>query len=363
MCRATIRAASQNISACSAANIAAPASCTVSPARSAPRGKNPSDHFATWDVTTNGKGWTVETRYQFLRWEDVVRKDFVRPAWLKVANMFRAMARTIANGTYSRVFKTHWRFGFFAIYPLALTLAWMALGAAVGVLCLKLVAALGAPRFIAGMVGVVTGIGAFASALWLTEPMTYLLYICDDIDATDRFAHGERPDWDERLDAFAGYVVDAVRASDADEAIIVGHSSGSFLAVEVLDRALDRDPALGRHRPRLRLLTLGANFPIVGFHPQAQWFRDRLRRLAVAPDVDWVDYQSRHDIMNFWPFDPVAGHGIALGPDGATRRSSPSVSATCGYRAISGRPLALFQGPFPVPARPTSGWARPMITT
>src|SRR5208283_1837586 len=107
-------------------------------------------------------------------------------------------------------------------------------------------------------------------------------YMCDDIDATDRFAHGERPDWDVRMEVFAGYVVDALRLSNADEAIVVGHSSGSFLAVEVLDRALARDPALGRHHPRLRLLTIGANFPIVGFHPAAHSFRDRLRRLALA---------------------------------------------------------------------------------
>ncbi len=115
------------------------------------------------------------------------------------------------------------------------------------------------------------------------------------------------------MDTFAGYVVDAVRNSDADEAVIVGHSSGSFLAIDVLDRALARDPALGRHGPKLALLTIGANLPIVGFHPGAQWFRDRLKRLAIAPKLTWVDYQSRHDIMNFWPFDPIAGHGITLG--------------------------------------------------
>jgi pimeloyl-ACP methyl ester carboxylesterase len=151
--------------------------------------------------------------------------------------------------------------------------------------------------------------------LWLTEPKTYLLYMCDDIFATYQFAHGRRPDWDERMDTFAGYVVDAVRDSDADEVIVVGHSSGSFLAVEVLDRALARDPTLGRHGPRLRLLTIGANLPSIGFHRTGREFRDRIKRLALAPDLDWVDYQSRHDIMNFWPFDPVAGHGIVIGPD------------------------------------------------
>jgi hypothetical protein len=64
--------------------------------------------------------------------------------------------------------------------------------------------------------------------------------------------------------------------------------------------------------------------PIIGFHPEANWFRNRLRRLAVAPDIDWVDYQSRHDIMNFWPFDPIAGHGIVLEDD---ERRNPHVVA------------------------------------
>src|SRR5664280_3317435 len=85
-----------------------------------------------------------------------------------------------------------------------------------------------------------------------------------------------------------------------------------------------RDPQLGSHGPRVRLLTLGANLPIIGFHPEANWFRNRLRRLAVAPDIDWVDYQSRHDVMNFWPFDPVAGHDIVLDED---ERRHPQVVA------------------------------------
>jgi pimeloyl-ACP methyl ester carboxylesterase len=271
-------------------------------------------HYATWDVTTNGKDWTVDTRYRFLRWEDIVRKDFVRPVWWKILTMFYAMAGTIFSGTYARIFKASWRFALFIIYPLLLMIGWILLGAAVGALCLKLVTTLGAPPFIAGMVGIVTGIGAFASMLWLTEPKTFLLYMCDDIFATYQFAHGRRPDWDERMDTFAGYVVDAVRDGEADEVVVVGHSSGSFLAVEVLDRALARDPALGRHGPLLRLLTIGANLPSIGFHRTAQEFRDRIKRLALAPDLDWVDYQSRHDIMNFWPFDPVAGHGTVIGP-------------------------------------------------
>ena len=285
---------------------------------------DPRRFTTSWDIATNGEGWQVETRYLFLRWEDIIRRDFARPVWWKILHMYLAMGAALANGVVWRILKAHWRFGMFILYPLVLMTVWVLLGAVFGILCMQLVASLGAPVLVARIVGAVTGLGAFASMLWLTEPQTYLLYLCDDVVSTRQFAYRQRPDWEARMEAFAGEVVDAVCASKADEVVIVGHSSGSFLAVDVLDRALIRDPQLDDHGPRVRLLTVGANLPIVGFHRQAQWFRDRLRRLAVAPDIDWVDYQSRHDIMNFWPFDPVAGHGIVLEDD---ERRNPTVIA------------------------------------
>ena len=279
--------------------------------------------ITTWDASTSGNGWQVDTRYMFLRWEDIIRQDFARPAWWKIANMYRSYAASILSGVVPRIVKAHWRFGLFTLYPFVLMTLWIFLGVFAGVLTMKLLLALGAPSIVARFVAIVTAIGGFGSMLWLTERQTYLLYLCDDSASTFQFANRQRPDWEKRMETFAGYVVDAVRQSDADEVVIVGHSSGSFLAVDVLDRALAHDPELGRHGPKVALLTVGANLPIVGFHPQAQWFRDRLRRLAVAPDIAWVDYQSRHDVMNFWPFDPIAGHGIVLGPE----RRNPLVVA------------------------------------
>jgi pimeloyl-ACP methyl ester carboxylesterase len=286
--------------------------------------KNDPERFITnWDATTEGENWQVVTHYMFLRWEDIIRRDFARPAWWKIVNMYRSYTASLLSGAVPRLVGAHWRFGLFTLYPFVLMTLWIFLGVVAGVLATKLLLGLGAPLLVARFVGIVSAIGSFGLLLRLSERKTYLLYLCDDCVSTYQFANRRRPDWEERMDIFAGYLVDAVRASDADEVVIVGHSSGSFLAVEVLDRALGRDPELGRHGPKVALLTIGGNLPIVGFHPQAQWFRDRLRRLAVAPDIAWVDYQSRHDVMNFWPFDPITGHGIVLGRE----RRNPQVVA------------------------------------
>ena len=101
-------------------------------------------------------------------------------------------------------------------------------------------------------------------------------------------------------------MVKAIAASKAEEAVVVGHGFGAVIAADVVGRALGRDRLLGRHGPRVALLTLGAGFPVVGFDPEAKGFRDRLRRLVEATDIDWIDVQSPDDLKSFSGFDPVA---------------------------------------------------------
>ena len=276
-----------------------------------------------WDVTTHGDGWQVETRYQVLRWDDLVQSDLARPPWWKIVQMYRTTGIALLNGTFGRMLRTNWRFALTLFAPILLITTWVLLGSFVGILCMNLVAALGAPALVAKIVGGVTGLGGFASVLWLSEPITGLLRRCDQAAFIDEFINGKRKDWSQRLDAFAGDVAEAVRESKADEVVIVGHGFGAVLAINVLGRALARDSALGRSGPRVALLTLGASLPVVGFNPEAKGFRNRLRQLATAPDIDWIDVQSRDDILSFGPFDPIAGHDIVLGPE----RRNPRVVA------------------------------------
>ena len=276
---------------------------------------------ASWEVSTKGDGWQVDTRYTLLRFDDLVRKDMERAPWWKIVQMYRTIGVAILNGAFGRMLRANWRFALVAFAPILLITVWVLFGSFVGILCMNLVTVLGAPEFVARTVGFVTGFGGFASLLWLTEPLTGLLLRCDEAASIDQFVTGKRPDWSQRLDAFAGDVTDAVQDGKADEIVIVGHGLGAVLAINVLGRALTRDGALGSHGPRVALLTLGASLPAVGFNPEAKGFRNRLRQLATMPDIDWIDVQSRDDVLSFTPFDPIAGHDIALD----TPRRNPQV--------------------------------------
>lgn len=279
------------------------------------------DTMATWSIETQGHGWQTHVTYDFLRWEDLIKGDFAVPIWRTVLHGFTIYCRAFLAGVIPRIWKAHWRFGMFITYPhfVLLNLAiWSALPAW-GV------------ATVAGYLGATTpfkwiaAIAVFFAALWAllkyTEKRTYALYLMSDTIFTWQFAHRARPEWDRRIDRFAQHLVEVARSSDAEEIVVVGHSSGSFLGVEIVARALAIDPALGRHGPRVVLLTLGSNLPIVGFIPASESFRKHLGQLAVAPAVDWIDGQSRKDVMNFYPFDPISGHGI----DAGTARRNPTV--------------------------------------
>ena len=284
---------------------------------------SPDGETASWSIETRAGDWQTRTSYDFLRFEDLIQRDLAAPIWSTVFHAIWIYWRLVFRGTIARFWRAHWRFATFITYPHILllmeALGTLGIAFAFG----KGLAALGMPGLLSIGAAAALFVAGLGTLLKYTENQTYLLYLLSDTIWTWEFSHRQRPEWDARLDRFAQHLVSVARTTDADEIVIVGHSSGSFLGTEILARALRLDPNLGRHGPRIALLTIGGNFPIVGFHAVSSEFRDHLRQLAIEPSIDWIDCQSRKDVMNFYPFDPVAGHGIEVG---AVRRNPRIVS-------------------------------------
>ena len=289
---------------------------TISRPQSTPDGET-----VSWTIETKASEWQTRTSYDFLRFEDLIQRDLAAPIWSTVFQAVLIYWRLVFSGTIARFWKAHWRFATFITYPhfLLLIEAMLALGLAFAFE--KGLEAIGIPKLLAIAAAATAFVTVLGSALKYTENATYLLYLLSDTIWTWQFSHRQRLDWDQRIDRFAQYIVKVACSSQAEEIVVVGHSSGSFLGTEILARALKLDPDLARHGPRVVLLTIGGNFPIVGFHAVSEDFRDHLRLLAIEPSIDWIDCQSRKDVMNFYPFDPIGGHGIDVG----SARRNPTI--------------------------------------
>jgi hypothetical protein len=119
-----------------------------------------------------------------------------------------------------------------------------------------------------------------------------------------------RPGLEERLDVLAHELVRILRATDADEIIIDGHSLGAPLVLIVLDRALKLDPQLASRGKQLRLVSTGSSLLKVALHPAAGWIRDTVSRIANLPNLFWVEYQALVDVINVYKVDPVVALGM-----------------------------------------------------
>ena len=263
----------------------------------------------TWTVETGGGA--TRTDYTLLLWSDLVRDDMRKPYTVGACLNVWATLNVAANGTLARIYRANWKCGNVILYPFLMS--FVLLGALLaasftghGVLR----HGFGLPTEIALLAGVLAaclGLKTLAPRL----DRAFLWQMMHDCTFHWRHACGKRPDYEARLDAFAEHILARIRESEADEVMLVGHSTGGLTAVELAVRLLGRDATLGGTGPVLSLLTLGSSLPTVAFQPRARATRAAVATLAASRRLTWVDYQAPQDWMNFPGFNPA--HDLPLG--------------------------------------------------
>ncbi|QAU35526.1 hypothetical protein [Janthinobacterium sp. 17J80-10] len=285
--------------------------------------QRPSSLSSQWQIQAGIDSHEVTTTYEFLRWDDLIRKYWERNELKILFDYCRVYAMCIANGMFGHVLKTAWPPFVAAVVPLLLMLASLLLAIGAGWLAGGALLAAGAPAWLALATGVATGAGVVQLGRTLEKRMNsfWLLRI---YAFTRRQANEHLTDLEDRLDGFARQLAAKARAADTDEILLVGHSTGTIMAVSVLARALQIDPALASHGPRISFMTLGQCIPILSFLPKARRFRAELAAVAGAADIDWIDFTAPTDGACFAFVDPVAATGIRDNSQGnAVRQAAP----------------------------------------
>ena len=266
----------------------------------------PSIPSVRWTAQVAAGDAKVHVTYETLRWDDIVAKDFSTPLPLKILRGFRTLADSLFTGQLWRVARASPWCAIVWVYPLVAFLGAALAGLAAAFAVGTGAAALGGPHWL----GALLGTGAFgACALgvmaWLRRTGSYVIHLIDDGRSQRHYVYRQDAELERRIDRFAARIRAAGADPELDELLVVGHSSGSFIAIDAVSRALETDPGLGHGRADLALLTVGATELLVALHPAADWFRERIKRLALDPTLFWAEVYGPWDSINFPNRDPV----------------------------------------------------------
>ncbi len=257
-----------------------------------------------WQVQALIAGEAIQTRYEFLRWDDIVRTQWPRSRWAQALQTLSTTWHYLRTGALRR----QW-----AVYPVGASICAMPSAVLVGllvwtagsaVLVWRLAAAWGAAMTVLPwMLGMAAAMGV---AHWL-ERRLQLAWLMRSYTFTVQFALGKVPEMEARLAAFGRRIADVIDQSEVDEVLVVGHSSGTMMAVSAVARALDHVPQRRGDGPALSLMTLGHCIPVLSTLNEASGFRDDLHRVANARRWTWLDFTAPADGCSFVLTDPTKG--------------------------------------------------------
>jgi len=194
---------------------------------------------ARWTLEWEKDGERVETVYDFLRWDDIMRAHWPRGEFWMIWVFIRTYWRYLQTGVLPRVLRTNWPTGIAACYPAVLILSLVFIAIALPILGAAFFSPWW-PWFLAALplswaviqFGMLL-IDRFFGALWLVR-----IYAFNLLQARRAVAG-----LDERIDVLSRHIAKTTE-DGPDETLIIGHSTGVQLAVSLLARTLDRDPGL-----------------------------------------------------------------------------------------------------------------------
>ena len=258
----------------------------------------------SWGAASVMGGAQAETQIEVLVWSDIVQASMQTGIPGTYAQLVRTAWTYIATGTLSRLMRLRRGPVIAALYPIAVLSAQFLLAVLTGFLAGWTATAL------AGIwAGLLAGLAAFYGILILGRRLDHRLfayYLMHDYAFTAAHRGAYPPALEDRLVQFRARLSE-VLAEDVDEVLVVGHSSGAYLAVSLLADLLRTGRPPG---PALSLLTLGHVVPMAAFLPDAGRLREDLAWLSRREDIFWLDVTAPGDACCFALCDPVAVCGV-----------------------------------------------------
>ncbi|AUH66175.1 alpha/beta hydrolase [Paracoccus zhejiangensis] len=259
-----------------------------------------------WGVTGDFPQGRTETEIEVLVWADLVQGSMGQGILTTYGQLARTAWAYIGSGALFRLMRLRRGPVIAALYPIVVLVLQLLLALLAGWLM-----GWGVARFGSWWLGLPVMAGVTWAGLtgWRRlDGRLFAYYLMHDYAFTAQ-GGGEYPEaLEERIARFADRIAE-VLAEGWDEVLVVGHSSGAYLAVSVL-ADLIRDGRVPKGAA-LSLLTLGHVVPMASFLPRAERLRYDLQFLSTRDEIFWLDVTAPGDACSFGLCDPVAVTGVA----------------------------------------------------
>lgn len=266
-----------------------------------------------WRVNARGPNWTSEVDYHLIRWDDVIASAARRPNWQRIPLGLLALGDFVIDGAPRKFARASPLYAAFFFYPVLVLLAFAAISLATGFGAAETTAS--------GTFGVVVSFVTFAFLVTWPGRRIALLKVLDDWIFSRAYLRNDQPELNARLDRLAQKIV-LTTQTHLGEILVVGHSLGAVLAVDLIARVLRLRPMIGNDPDRIVFLSVGSSILKIGLHQGGGRLRSDLQQIAAARGVLWAEYQALVDVMNFYHTNPMQIMGLT--PDDKPKiRSSP----------------------------------------
>jgi hypothetical protein len=242
-----------------------------------------------------GPAWHTTCDFNFFVLDKIVLADFARPLPVRLGKYLFAFADFVVSGTAFRIFAKAWRFGLYFLFPFVMVAGFALLGCIAAQLVMPWL----------GWGAWLVGIAVFAAAQAILGKRWPVNHLMDLWSFSLNFIRGRRPDAEALMQRFAEAAVERAVTGNYDEIILVGHSTGGVLILDIAARCLVVDPGFSKRAPHVAVLTLGSTALKAGMHPAAKKFRQGAQSLLDDGSLEWVEVQCLTDVINLYKTDPV----------------------------------------------------------
>jgi len=241
-----------------------------------------------------------------LCWDDIVRKRWSRTPWELCWQGLWLYLHYLPRPSTLRTVRRLPKASFTFFWPLTYVLT-IGLLAIAGV---QLLVLLPLPSWLLAVLATAVVISLGACGVQEAERRR-VSWLFRAIHFSCRLTHGEGGDLSERLDGFASQIEAGLRAHPHTPVSLVGHSTGSYLALKLAQRLVERG-ALNQSGVDFEVVTVGQNPALMASLTTQPRVRQDLHSLLDA-EVPWTDLTCRDDWMSFAEVDLLEVLGRARG--------------------------------------------------